>query len=226
MTEKKTQRARPLGVADLTSGDRVARATTSQQCTATSKRTGERCRAWALRGARTCRVHGSATKKSKVAAAKRIADASGFAADMLVEFMADPKVDVKLRTQIAQDLLNRGGYTSKQSLELEVRDYRDVMEGVLIDIDDEDTEDAVIVLEPPRAIDAGAEARRDSEIEEREAARRRKQRLGRSGDLPPTETARREGRMSSEDRRKHEAFLMKRLGVEQPGKPARKRRVR
>jgi len=53
------------------------------------------------------------------AAAKRIAQASGYAADMLVEFMADPDIDVQTRTKIAQDLLNRAGVSEKTILELQ-----------------------------------------------------------------------------------------------------------
>jgi hypothetical protein len=93
-----------------------------RQCTAMSKRTGERCKNFAPMGQRTCRMHGGATRKSKTAAAKRIAEASGYSADLLVEFMADPEVDVKLRAKIAQDLLSRAGYNGKTELEVELRE--------------------------------------------------------------------------------------------------------
>lgn len=86
-----------------------------RQCTATSKATGERCKRYVSPGMRTCRVHGSATRKTKVAAAKRIAQASGYAAEMLVEFMADPATPLKDRVQIAQDLLNRAGVAGKSA---------------------------------------------------------------------------------------------------------------
>jgi hypothetical protein len=53
-----------------------------------------------------------------MSAARRIAEASGYAADMLAEFMADPDVDLKTRTQIAQDLLNRAGLSGKSEIEI------------------------------------------------------------------------------------------------------------
>lgn len=150
----------PLAVGDLIN-ERHAVSTTAQQCTATSKRTGLRCRAWALKGARTCRMHGSATRKARVAAAERIRQASGYAADMLVEFMADPKVEIGLRTKIAQDLLSRAGITEKHQLNLgmEPRNWDDVMAGVLVDIvpadDDANIVDAEVVepepAQPPAA---------------------------------------------------------------------------
>lgn len=151
MAEKKpirrkalTQRE-PLDDADLMERHR--------QCPATSKRTGERCKRFCAQGQRTCRFHGSATRRAKTAAAKRIAQASGYAAEMLVEFMADPEVDVQLRTRIAQDLLDRSGVNSKQVLELTVekgRSFDDVIEASLIEVgtpDEIDVLDAVIVEE-------------------------------------------------------------------------------
>jgi len=89
-----------------------------------SKRTGEQCGRYCAPGFRTCNWHGSSNKVSKMAAAKRIAKASGYAAEMLVEFMADPKVDVKLRTSIAQDLLSRANVTAKTAIELSVPEWQ------------------------------------------------------------------------------------------------------
>lgn len=115
---KPLTQANPLH--DLRSGDLAPH----RQCPAMSKRTGERCKNMLSPGKRTCRMHGSATTKSKVAAAKRIAKASGYAADMLVEFMADPSVDVKLRTTIAQDLLDRANVTGKTAIELTIPEWQ------------------------------------------------------------------------------------------------------
>ncbi|MGN7187256.1 hypothetical protein [Microbacterium enclense] len=118
MSEKKAQGKKPLGRAEpLNDADLMQ---THRQCPATSKRTGERCKRFCAPGQRTCLWHGSGTRRAKTAAAKRIAQASGYAADMLVEFMADPDVDVQLRTKIAQDLLDRSGVNAKQVMELTV----------------------------------------------------------------------------------------------------------
>lgn len=46
------------------------RPTEARRCTAKAKSTGERCARWALAGAKTCRVHGSANKRSRDAAAR------------------------------------------------------------------------------------------------------------------------------------------------------------
>ena len=46
-----------------------------RQCTATSKRSGERCKKWAIRGAKTCLAHGSGSKKARAAAARRVEEA-------------------------------------------------------------------------------------------------------------------------------------------------------
>ena len=112
----------------LSSGDLAPH----RQCPAMSKRTGERCKNMLSVGKRTCRMHGSATRKSGVAAAKRIAKASGYAADMLVEFMADPTVDVKLRTSIAQDLLNRANVVGTTAIQLEIPEWEKRIQGAVI----------------------------------------------------------------------------------------------
>lgn len=186
MEEKKyVKKADPHTLRNLINGSNRASALTSQRCTATSKRTGERCRAWALRGAKTCRVHGSATKASKVAAATRIAQASGYAADMLVEFMADPNVDIKQRTAIAMDLLGRAGVNGKHEVSVEVTPHwTDNIKELFVQYDDpekvprkqEDIVDAVIVDEQ-----AAIEAAYDEESEQLERARAIRKRRGYSG---------------------------------------------
>jgi hypothetical protein len=188
MVTRKASNEEPLELGNLIGG-RVARSGLSQKCTATSKRTGKRCGAWALRGAKTCRVHGSATKKSKVAAARRIAEASGYAADLLVEFMADPTIDVKQRTTIAQDLLSRAGYSGKKELTLEVSTWEKHMEQVVVEYtvsaasDDANVEDAVIVS--PLELEAAED---DDELRALEARRlKRKRRTGSAYTLPSEE---------------------------------------
>ncbi|MEV7797478.1 hypothetical protein AB0O14_00160 [Microbacterium foliorum] len=122
-----------------------------RQCPAISKRTGERCKRFCAMGMRTCRWHGSATRVAKTAAAKRIAQASGYAADMLVEFMADPEVNVDLRTKIAQDLLNRAGVSEKTVLQIGVEQPKSFMDFVgeaLVDVsvdDDPNIVDAQVI---------------------------------------------------------------------------------
>jgi len=116
-TRKPVERDEPLN--DLKSSDLAPK----RRCPAMSRRTGEQCGRYCAPGFRTCRWHGSGNMKSKMAAAKRIAKASGYAADMLVEFMADPDVDVKTRTAIAQDLLDRANVVGKTAIELTVPEW-------------------------------------------------------------------------------------------------------
>lgn len=91
----------------------------NRQCTAMSKIHGRQCLNRAMVGQRTCRMHGGATRKARTAANKRVMESSGFAADLLVELMADPETDKTLRTKIAQDLLDRAGVNTKTILELQ-----------------------------------------------------------------------------------------------------------
>jgi hypothetical protein len=151
--ERPLGRSAPLDDAHLMESKR--------QCPAISKRTGERCKRFCAMGMRTCRWHGSATRVAKTAAAKRIAQASGYAADMLAEFMADPGVPLELRTKIAQDLLNRAGVNAATFLQVQVEQrFEDVLDAVLVDVDDgpeggvlaspaPNIEDAEVVDEPP-----------------------------------------------------------------------------
>jgi hypothetical protein len=171
--------------------------TRKKQCSAMSKRTGERCKNLAMTAQGVCRMHGGATRKSRVAAAKRIADASGYAADMLVEFMADPKVDMKSRTQIAQDLLTRAGVNGKQELDVMVgmmpKWEADLQELFVVYPDAPDSgrrevvEDAVIVPDDQGAIEAAHDAK-SAELEQK---RIRRKRQGYSGApiAPPTARA-------------------------------------
>jgi len=186
MDNENEKNREPLELGDLIGGLQ-RKASLSQKCTATSKRTGKQCGAWALRGARTCRVHGSATKKSKVAAKRRIAEASGYAADMLAEFMADPTIDVKQRVQIAQDLLTRAGYGGKTELTLDVSPWEKHFGEVVVDYtvtadaSAEVIEDAVIVYPMPEL----EQAKEDEELRVLESKlRKRKRRTGNAYTLP------------------------------------------
>jgi hypothetical protein len=217
-----------------------------RQCTARSKRTGERCKRIVAPGYRTCAMHGSSTKKSKIAAAERIAKASGYAADMLVEFMADPGVDVKLRTQIAQDLLTRANISGKTFLDIEAQTrYEHVVESVLIGLDEYDP-----YSDPPREITAevvdaevvedpiALERARESEMDEAERTahhrskvldRQRPKSANRSTPPPPTASIEddprtREPIANRQDAltKGREAFLVDRLGLN-PKKKHRRR---
>lgn len=131
MSNKKRD-AKALGREEPLNGNLML---SNRQCPATSKRTGERCKRYCAMGQRTCVWHGSATRRSKTAAARRIAQASGYAAELLVELMADPEVDLKTRTQIAQDLLTRAGVSGKQIIEVDEPRWSKILKDVLVDAD-------------------------------------------------------------------------------------------
>lgn len=164
---------------------RHRRSLTAQQCTATSKRTGERCRAWALRGQKTCRVHG-ANRLSAAKAQRVIAGASGFAAEMLVEFMADPKVDMKSRVQIAQDLLNRAGIAGKQQLEIGMQTVSETYARIVLNstvpvAPQGQIIDAVIVEDDPSD---------DERVLSKDRLMERRRRQGKQPALPPADERR------------------------------------
>lgn len=148
----------------------------NRQCTALSKVHQRQCRNRAMVGQRTCRMHGGATKKARLAADRRVAEASGFAADLLVEFMADPETSKELRTRIAQDLLDRNGVVAKRLLELTVEkgpSFEDYVGMALIDVEmpegDDGTLDYKAISAPARQEDViDAEVVDDAERWERE----------------------------------------------------------
>lgn len=109
-----------------------------RQCIAHSKASGQQCRRLAMRGLRVCVVHGGATRAARAKAAERIQQASGFAADLLVEFMASPEQDVQLRTRIAQDLLNRAGVSEKTVLQIGIdppKSFLDFVGDAIVDLE-------------------------------------------------------------------------------------------
>lgn len=110
-------------------------------CKAHSRRTGEPCKNAAMNGTTVCRMHGGSAPQVRRKAAERIAEAAHDAAALLVQFMEDPKNDKPLRTRIAQDLLNRAGYTGRQSLDLSVKatPFQDAIAtgAFLVDYDDD-----------------------------------------------------------------------------------------
>lgn len=119
------------------------------RCSARRK-SGSECKNWAIRGGAVCRMHGGGAPQVKRKAAQRIAEAADDAAALLVRFMEDPVNDVKVRTQIAQDLLSRAGYAGKQSVDMTVSRFEHLVEtgAFLVDLG-EATPDESLALEAP-----------------------------------------------------------------------------
>ena len=95
----------------------------SRRCTSKAKQSGVRCKNYPLRGAKTCKFHGSATKRSK-AKAHRIQ----------IEELIEPSL-IKLKDMIEakgtppavllaaiKDVLDRGGLKAPQVIEIIARE--------------------------------------------------------------------------------------------------------
>lgn len=78
------------------------------QCSATSKQTGERCRASCDPGATVCRVHGGATAAAKAAAQRRVQDGEARAA---VATYGLP-VDIEPMDALLQELRRTAGHVA------------------------------------------------------------------------------------------------------------------
>ena len=130
----------------------------------------------------TCRVHGSATKRSARAAEKVIAESKGYAAEMLVEFMADPHVDIKHRIQIAQDLLTRANVSGKTMVEIDRYDfYANVIEASTIPVDEHDDLDGPLIID---AVVVEDDPEEDERIIARDRAIQKRARQGEQPELP------------------------------------------
>ncbi|WP_378040899.1 hypothetical protein [Citricoccus parietis] len=84
-------------------------------------------------------------------AAERIAEAADNAAELLVLFMQDSKNDIKVRVQIAQDLLNRAGYAGKNAVDLKVSVFDQAVSSGEFLVDLGETDERPAVEEAPPA---------------------------------------------------------------------------
>lgn len=117
----------------------------STQCTARGKHSKLPCRNDAIRGGNVCRMHGGSAPQVKKKAAQRIMEAADDAAGLLVLFMEDSKNDIKVRTQIAQDLLNRAGFAGKQTISVETPRWEDVASSILVDLGESNADDLPVL---------------------------------------------------------------------------------
>ena len=107
---------RPHGRADLmrdlTAGE--------SQCTARSKRTGQRCRRASMLGGNVCRAHGGAAPQTKAKAQRRLQQA----ADALVQRRRGRALPGEGADHLAlaaiRDALDRAGLSAKTAVEVEV----------------------------------------------------------------------------------------------------------
>ena len=85
-----------------------------RRCSAHSTRTKQRCRKYAIRGARTCRSHGSAAGHVRRAARVRMAALVDPSLDVLLKTLKPGRRYVKPEIQLraACDVLDRNGLTA------------------------------------------------------------------------------------------------------------------
>ncbi|WP_139813480.1 hypothetical protein [Mycobacterium simiae] len=88
-----------------------------KQCVATNTK-GERCRSYAIPGARVCRNHGGATRHVKEAARVRLEMASNRLVGKLVEIAFDDSRPAAVQLDAIKDSLNRAGLTKPAQVEV------------------------------------------------------------------------------------------------------------
>ena len=89
----------------------------NRQCTAKSKRSGERCRRAAIRGGSVCMMHGGKSPQVLATARQRLALLVDPALAVFEERLKDD-MEPALQLTAARDLLDRTGYSAKQKVEL------------------------------------------------------------------------------------------------------------
>lgn len=82
------------------------------------KKNGKRCRKWAIRGGTVCTHHGGSAPQTKHRARERIELALELVAMRVIGFAIDAGVPPQVALAAAKDILDRGGITAKQALEL------------------------------------------------------------------------------------------------------------
>jgi len=91
----------------------------ARRCTAKSKQSGERCKNASLRGAKTCRFHGSAAPQVKAASARRLLEELvGPALAQLRGILEDLETPPAVRLKAACDILDRMGYRAPAQVEV------------------------------------------------------------------------------------------------------------
>lgn len=94
------------------------------------KKTGERCKNAPINGGAVCRWHGGAAPAVKEAARLRVLASLDRAAFQIVSLMEDAETPHAVKLAAAKDLLDRGGLAAKQVVDIEVKPWQALLEGI------------------------------------------------------------------------------------------------
>lgn len=129
---------------------------TETSCTART-RDGDLCKNPPMLGARTCRMHGSATMAARAKAQDRINSAADSAARHLIEWMVNEKVPYNIRLAAARDLLDRAQVGTDKALrvdvDLDIRKFEQNLSDLLVDVVDGEIVEDIPVAPTPRALE-------------------------------------------------------------------------
>ena len=90
----------------------------SRRCTAKAHRTGERCRAAAIKGGTVCRVHGGATPAVREKAQERLMAMVEPALTRLQKIVRDPATTDADALRAVREVLNRTGFSERFAVDL------------------------------------------------------------------------------------------------------------
>lgn len=100
----------------------------SRRCTATARRTGERCRAPAILGGNVCRVHGGAAKQTRAAAKARLLELVDPALAALHKVLTNPDTDDPVKVRAAVAILDRTGFGPNSTVHVQASKWDEVTE--------------------------------------------------------------------------------------------------
>lgn len=106
----------------------------SRRCTATANRTGERCKAPAIKGHQVCRVHGGASPQVIKTAKERLLELVDPALAALHAILSDETTDDPVKVRAALGILDRTGYGPGATLTVQTTTW-DEMFADAVDID-------------------------------------------------------------------------------------------
>ena len=103
----------------------------ARRCIAKANRTGERCRAAAIKGGTVCRIHGGGAPQVKKAAKERLLELVEPALAELRKIVMNPKTDDSVKVRSIQIILDRTGYGPGQTVILQSSAWDDATDALL-----------------------------------------------------------------------------------------------